>query len=308
MYYSLKRNCQSFHLYVFAFDEACCNSLIALNLDFVTVISLEEFEDDALLEVKDSRGKGEYCWTCTPSTILYCIKAFDLDHCTYIDADLYFFSDPSILIEEMRDRSVLITSHRYTPRYDQTKLSGIYCVQFVTFKNNNEGLKVLNWWRNACIEWCFARSENGKFGDQKYLDNWPTEFEGIHELKHLGGGVAPWNVQQYDFRIETSCILGVEKETGQVFNLVFYHFHGLRFLKNNKVDFCEYQLSDSVKELIYKPYLLEIEGIKSFLHPKGFNLNLDFNYQAKKDLRYVYITFKKIINKEYHIYKMENIV
>jgi hypothetical protein len=166
-----------------------------------------------------------------------------------LDADLYFFSDPSVLIDEMEDNSVLITEHRYTPKYDLSLESGIYCVQFMTFKNTIKGMNVLNWWRNVCIDWCYAKFEDGKFGDQKYLDDWPSRFEGIHVLKHLGGGLAPWNVQQYDLN-------------NLNFNLIFYHFHGLKFLENSKIDLCRYQISNDVLNLIYKPYICHINKIE----------------------------------------------
>ena len=160
----------------------------------------------------------------------------------------------------MGDDDVLITEHRYSPEYDQTKMSGKYCVQFMTFKNTPNGLNILKWWRNACLVWCYARVENGKFGDQKYLDDWTNRFEGVHELKHLGGGVAPWNLQQYDFVCEGEKIWGIELKTGEKFPLVFFHFHGLEcfniyplreFVLLPEV----YDLPFSAKKLIYNSYL-----------------------------------------------------
>lgn len=277
MYYSLLRHCQSFHLFIFAFDDLLVEALNKMQLRHVTVITLKEFEDEKLLEVKKKRTAGEYCWTCSNSTILYCLEHFNLDSCTYIDADLYFYSDPQILIDEMGDKDVSIIPHRYTPKYDQSKTSGIYCVQFMTFKNTPKGLEVLKWWRERCLEWCYARSEDGKFGDQKYLDDWLTRFDCVCELQNLGGGVAPWNQQQYIFTQKGENIVGVEKNTGKEFNVVFYHYHNFKSYASGKfrnyVAAMGYKLPDDVRSLLYKPY--EREHSKCYHIMKKVDSNID---------------------------------
>lgn len=255
MYQSLKKNCADFHLFIFAFDEKCEEILKKLALENVTVISLKNFEDEELLKIKPTRSKGEYCWTSTPSTVLYVLKNFNVPSCTYVDADLYFFSDPKILIEELGEKSVSIIEHRYTPKHDQSMNSGKYCVQFMTFKNNAQGLEVLKWWRERCIEWCFGRVEDGKFGDQKYLDDWMTRFDCVCELKNLGGGVAPWNIEQYDFTKENEKVFGIEKKSGKKFPLIFFHFHGFKILGGKQIRLTEgYKISINARNLIYKKY------------------------------------------------------
>ena len=100
--------------------------------------------------------------------------------------------------------------------------SGIYNVEWVTFKRDPRGLEALDWWRERCLEWCYYREEDGKLGDQKYLDDWPERFAGVSELQHVGGGLAPWNVSAYTLR----------EQDGQVWAddvpLVFYHYHSLK--------------------------------------------------------------------------------
>lgn len=59
---------------------------------------------------------------------------------------------------------------------------------------------------------CVMQLENGKFGDQKYLDDWTARFKDVHVLQHLGGGIAPWNVQQYTFQKENDRIVGVKNK------------------------------------------------------------------------------------------------
>jgi hypothetical protein len=263
MYRSLLQHCDNFHLYIYAFDDICYKYLQEQNFSHLTVISLKDFENEELLKIKNNRTAAEYCWTCSSSTIHHSITTFNLDICTYVDADILFYSNPRVLINEIGNNSVLITSHRYSSQYDQSAISGKYCVQFMSFKNTTEGMQVLNWWKNACIDWCYARVEDGKFGDQKYVDEFRKKFTGVHELMHLGGGVAPWNIQQYSLVVNQEKISGIELKTNNKFDLVFFHFHGLKFYEKNIVSLTGalYEIDKSIQELLFFPYvrMLNIE-------------------------------------------------
>lgn len=262
MYESLCNSSKDFHLYVVAFDDFALDILKKLSLPKITVISLEEFEDDELLRVKNGRSAKEYCWTCSSSVILYCLEHYNLDNCTYVDADLYFYSDPKILIDEVGSSSVIITRHNYALEYDQSANSGVYCVQFMTFLNNFEGMTVLKWWRNACIDWCYARFEDGKFGDQKYLDDWTERFDCVHVLQNFGGGLAPWNRTKYfiDYSLRVS-------DDSKMYPLCFYHFHDLRFI-NGRISrpyFLCYKMPTKYLFLLYIPYLVKLLSLNKRL-------------------------------------------
>ncbi len=267
---SLSQHCDNFHLYVFAYDEKCYAYLQKQNYPNVTVLSLTQLEQHftQLLEVKPSRTFAEYCWTTTAFTIKYCLENYDIDHCTYLDADLFFFANPRVLVEEMGDNDILITEHRYAPQYEyQSFNSGKYCVQFLTAKNNANGRKVIDWWKDACNEWCYNRYEDGKFGDQKYLDDWTMRFKGVHVLQHLGGGLAPWNVIQYDLsQIEP----------------IFYHFHHFRSSEIcglYEYIFGPYELQAEAIELLYEPYIKTISRIHKQLLQDGF-IDAEIGYET----------------------------
>lgn len=251
LYQSLLDTKEDFFLYVVCFDDLAFDILNKLNLERLKPIKLGEFENDALLKVKQERTAGEYCWTCTPHVIRYVLDTYNLEQVTYLDADLCFYNKPSILLNELKhaNGSILITEHRYTPKYDQSNTSGKYCVQFMTFNADEYGLTALEWWQERCLEWCFNRHEDGKFGDQKYLDDWTLRFKGVHVLEHLGGGVAPWNVQQYKVSVAG------EKLYVNNFPLVFYHYHGYKYYRNGLHDLVRgYVLSKDVVEFLYRPY------------------------------------------------------
>jgi len=270
MYESLRDNCNDFHLYILAFNDISYTILTDLKLPNCSIINLSDFENEQLLKIKTKRSIAEYCWTCTPSLIYYCIKTFNLPHCTYIDADLYFYSNPNILIEELGNDSILLSPHWYTSVYDKSTLTGIYCVQFLTFKNDNHSLEALNWWKNACIEWCYARFEDGKFGDQKYLDDWLKKFQYIHILTNKGGGFAPWNIQQYK-PVKSNNTFYYNKYDKKYYNVIFYHFHDIIFRNDNKIDFGTYFIPRWAKKRFYYPYLKHFFKIEE-------NLKNKYNY------------------------------
>ena len=258
MYHSLIRTGEQFRLYIYCFDQLSHDILSRLKLKNVVLIALSEFESGKLKAVKETRSFTEYCWTCTPHVIRHNLETFSLPVTTYVDADVYFYDKPDILNAELRcsESSVLITKHRYTPVYDQSLTSGIYCVQFMTFKGDRTGTEILDWWQQRCLEWCYARFEDGKFGDQKYLDDWTERFAGVHVLEHLGGGVAPWNVQQYSVRKVGNRI------TVNNIAVVFYHFHNYAYFSNGVHDYGIYKLQDEVIELFYRPYSALLEQIE----------------------------------------------
>jgi hypothetical protein len=262
LYNSLISHCADFELYIFAFDSDTLNILLEKELPHATVIPLKSLENEALLSVKKDRSVSEYCFTCKPAMVKYCINNFGLDHCTYLDSDVCFYSDPKILMEEMGSSSVLITPHNYFPLYDQSAVSGIYCAQLVGFKADANGLAVLDWWEQDCLAWCYSRYEDGKCFDQKYLDSWPYAFKGVHICRNKGAGLAPWNTLSYQ----------VSKKGDQIMvddvPLVFYHFHDLRYLSDNSWYLGGYEIRTDVVAEVYKPYIAELLQIDKSVKEK----------------------------------------
>lgn len=243
---SLGEHARPFHLWILALDGNCAQALDRLRLDNVTVLRLEDAETEALRAVKPGRSIGEYCWTLTPflPSVVFG-RAPDVARVTYVDADVYFFAPPATLIDEMvaAEKHVLITEHAFAPEYTAKIRYGRFCVQFVTFRNTPGARRVLEDWQRRCLEWCFAYEENGKFGDQKYLDDWPRAFgEVVHVLARADRTLAPWNVRHVSARA------GRAEPT-------LYHFHGLKVVSARTVVLYDWYRVGRRNRWIYDRYV-----------------------------------------------------
>ena len=219
LYRSLIENCEGAQLWVLCFDDATYRTLKELSLPGLHPIALEEFErgDEPLKTAKTNRSSIEYYFTCTPSLPLYILNHYpEVNLITYIDADLFFFSSIIPLFEEMAEASVAIIGHHSLPEIDE--MYGLYNVGWLSFRRDTNGLACLKWWRDRCNEWCYDRVENGRFADQKYLDEWPTRFKNVVVLKHKGANLAPWNLNNYHLSYRNGNVMVDDQP------LIFFHF------------------------------------------------------------------------------------
>lgn len=149
-------------------------------------------------------------------------------------------------------------------------------MQFNYFNQSVNSRKALTWWKNKCFEWCYDIPEKDRMGDQKYLNLFPQYFVNVHELQYLGGGVAPWNLEQYTIVSANSKNILMKDYKGKEFLLVFFHFQNIRYMIGRRVNIKSQTKNKELKYAIYVPYLLEIEKVRTML-TKKYNLDFDPN-------------------------------
>ena len=256
LYQSLSINCKKFTLWILCMDKKTYFILQKMRLKNVKLIRLEDFEDDALREAKQERTVAEYCWTCASCLILYVIQKKSHELVTYLDADLFFYSDPCPIYDELGGNPILIIEHRFSLQYQAwERRSGKYNVSMVIFRNDSSGQACLKWWKEQCLQACTLDCGAGQCGDQKYLDDWPSRFNNVVVLNHKGGGLAPWNIDNYN----------LHTNNGKVFvdfdELIFYHFHSLQiidkslFTKHPFLASEGYRFKRKQLSLVYRPYV-----------------------------------------------------
>ncbi len=256
LYQSLKRHCPSFQLWVLCLDSTCYEILSQLALSNVHLISLEDFErnNEELLKAKQNRTNIEYYFTCTPFLPSFVLKNHpEVNIITYLDADLFFFSDPTPVFDEIADKSIAITPHRFPANFRHLEVYGTYNVGWLSFRHNKNAFECLHWWQERCVERCSTNYEEGHGADQKYLDNWSHLFHGVAIINHKGANLAPWNIANYKIHGKENCILVDEQP------LIFFHFHGFKQIEdwvyNPNLAGFKVKLSRAMRRGIYVPYI-----------------------------------------------------
>jgi hypothetical protein len=255
------------------------------------VITLADLGDAELLEVKKTRPWREFCWTCTPALSSVMVRhGNENDVVVYLDADLLFFRDPRVLLQELEDHgAILVHEHRFSPdraAWDSPLYR--FNVGFVAFRVCAEGRACVERWRAQVIERCELDADNGYVGDQGYLAEWPARYSNLRVIKNIGGGVAPWNVGQY--RIGGNG-RGPTVDENEV---VFFHYHALKTLADPKFGFVAvqpaygYEITPIVRDLIFRPYIKKLRRVARKARWKGMTMETDRTLSRKELIQGVY--------------------
>ena len=258
---SMARHAGEFDLTVIAMDETVERVLDDMALPRVKVVPLREAETDELHRVKPSRSIAEYCWTITPFAADVVFSRTSAERVTYLDADLWFLGSPAPVFAEMESSgaAALITEHAYAPEYEQSDIYGRFCVQFMPF-DRFASHAIRDTWQQQCLDWCYAEPDGGRFGDQKYLDDWPGQYGAdVHVLQNVSLLQAPWNAIRF--------LPG---------DAAVFHFHRLRIISADTVYPGLYRIPQEHIESVYRPYLRDLRAACAAMNRYGMATPVQF--------------------------------
>ena len=262
---SLRTQAANFRLLLLCLTEEAYRRVKPQEADDFRIHSIRDLElaDPELPKVKNGRSLIEYYFTCTPCwTRLAMEMEPEADWMTYLDADLYFYQSPNDVMTQLEKYSVGITPHRFPESLRHLEVNGKFNVGWVSFRRDANGQNCLEDWRVKCLEWCFDRAEGGRYGDQKYLDDWPDRFSGVKVLEDHGINLASWNVGAGKLTAKGKVLID-----GQP--LIFYHFSGLRQLRPGFYDpqWSQHGIQPCrvLRNLVYRPYVRELERCRQNL-------------------------------------------
>ncbi|MTI57005.1 MAG: hypothetical protein FH760_19375 [Geosporobacter ferrireducens] len=257
LYRSLDYNTDEFKLYILCADEESYSACSKMNLTKAVLVRAEYLGNEQLLFKRFERELNEFCWTLKPFLIEYVMNQCQpIEYVTYVDSDICFFNNPKRIYREHMGQDVLLSEHDYSLNYRGVEQScGKYNSGFIVFKNAENARYALKWWQDRCMEWCFDRVEEGKFGDQKYLEFMPGFFRNVGSIITPGVNIGPWNDTKYHFLYQDGKIFANKDK------LICYHFSGFRVINKNKIALVGG--SRKIHNILHLPY---IDVLKNVFH------------------------------------------
>ena len=256
---SLGEHAGNFELVVLCMDAETEKILRQKKLPKVRLLPVAELTGlyPRLAAARADRTKLEFYFTCTSWLMLHLLPQIPTGELlTCLDADLFFFSSPQPIDDEIGAASVAITPHRFPAALAHLERYGKFNTGWVSLRHDATGQACAADWADKCADWCFNLLEKDRYADQKYLNAWTTDFPGTVSLSHPGVNVAPWNIKDATITAGKSG-LRINKRP-----LIFYHFHALTHLDRQLYDpgLHKYDatLTPGLREHVYLPYLRQL--------------------------------------------------
>ncbi len=261
---SLTTHAGEFELVILCMDAVVAGALQIRALPHTRLVPLAELTGafPALAPARVDRTEAEFQLTCVPWLFRHLLPRIPAGELlTFLAGDLYFFSSPQPIYDEIGAASVALSPFRYAAAHAALARFGKFNNGWLALRHDATGLACAADWAEKCATWCFALLEPARYGNQKYLEAWPEKFPGTVALNHPGANLAPWNVANVHLMAAAPGPLVDGRP------LVFYHFHFLRHLVSQLYDPGLFRFgvtpTRELRELVYLPYLRELARFAS---------------------------------------------
>lgn len=222
-------------------------------LERVEVFAPAEYIPPDVEKLRGNRSLRAFAFTLKPIVLLHAAST-GAEWVAYFDADICVFADPAGLLGGLSpDTPASFTPHRFSAFFRPYESSvGRFNAGYVAFRNGPEGRRILEDWRDRCVDWCQDFVDGNRYGDQKYLDELADLYPSIDICRHHGANAAPWNVAGLRVSLEHDRVR-VDSDP-----LLFYHFQGLKMYGPGLFDLyasSALTVDGPLLDLVYRPYL-----------------------------------------------------
>ena len=239
-----------------------------------------------------SRSKFESLISIKPQLLFELCKSLpENEMVIYQDTDVIFFSEMDTYPGFSSKHSVYIFEHQYRLKKDFYP-HGKYNAGFLVLKNNSSSQTFLEEWSSKCHEWCYLRVENGKYADQKYLEELSRySYVSAENSKQINLGMHFFDGGS-NLKSTKKRVLLDNRE------LICFHFHGFKVHKRvtesglNRYGF-SLRNFNKFKNL-YIPTINRYFSIKRILEYQiGLSLLNSIQLQTDVPIEYSQLTFLK---------------
>lgn len=141
--------------------------------------------------------------------------------------------------------------------------------------NNDEGLRIIRWWKERLSKYAFQDPKMGLYTDQKWMNFVGTISSEVCVLRDYGYNVAWWNFHERNITFNDGVGMVMQKEIQKP--IVFFHFSGFKanrfetISKNENYD--SLPSKENIKRLfeVYNQELIEADYVTYSKMPYAYN-------------------------------------
>ncbi len=198
----------------------------------ISIVEISEIHAlfDIFKDFQETRSYAESIISIKPHLIEFYLNQLEPeDYLIYFDADIFFFTSMLTLEQFSTGFEVLLSEHLFPGCMSESVKFGKFNGGMIVFKQSIKSRELLVRWKNQCSEWCKLELSEGRFADQKYLDDF-SDFDGVAALSHPGVNNGQYYfMEKRIFRFSNR----LKRVVVDGFPILSFHFHGIRISRHD---------------------------------------------------------------------------